>query len=94
MFHGISTFIFIRLLAEDYNASSDIWSLGVMLIELWTKTFPFEEGCASPIHMVQALEDFSARGPDSIIPENCSRRMREFLYLTLTQQSNKKPDTG
>mmetsp|Transcript_23917 Transcript_23917/g.21757 ORF Transcript_23917/g.21757 Transcript_23917/m.21757 type:complete len:188 (-) Transcript_23917:539-1102(-) len=30
-----------RLLAEDYFYTSDIWSVGILLIHLWDKAYPF-----------------------------------------------------
>ena len=102
-FTCIGTFRYMsedRLLGEAYNASSDIWSTAVMLIELWSKRYPFEDCCTSPVDLVQALEDISLshRGMASIIPTNCSHSMAQFLYYLLTTESKKvdraKTETG
>eukprot|EP01041_Mallomonas_annulata_P010568 gene10568-22055_t len=46
-----------RLLGTDYDMSSDIWSVGIMLIELWEKKYPLEECSSSPIELVQIIEE-------------------------------------
>jgi len=45
-----------RLLGQHYNASGDIWSVGIMMIELWTKRFPFQYCINTPIELVSELE--------------------------------------
>jgi mitogen-activated protein kinase kinase 3 len=49
-----------RLLAEKYDQSSDIWSVGIMVIQLWTKIYPFHY-CCYPVDLHTELEtiDFS-----------------------------------
>lgn len=47
-----------RLLGEPYGPTSDLWSLGIVLIELWTKEYPFEN-VDTPIELVQTLEECS-----------------------------------
>ena len=38
-----------RLDGQDYNASSDIWSVGVMVMELYEQKYPFRQ--ASSTHV-------------------------------------------
>lgn len=46
-----------RLLGQTYDKSGDIWSLGIMIIELWTKSYPFQECASSPIDLISELEN-------------------------------------
>lgn len=45
-----------RLLGEAYDASGDIWSVGVLMIQLWTKQYPFGEEIMTPIDLYAELE--------------------------------------
>ena len=46
-----------RLLGDGYNYSGDIWSVGVMMMELWTKTCPFKGSMASPLKLLEEIEN-------------------------------------
>ena len=48
-----------RLLAERYDASGDIWSVGMTLLELWNKEYPFK--VRSPIELSTYLQHFDLR---------------------------------
>lgn len=72
-----------RLLGEEYNASSDIWSVGIMLIELWHKEHPLEDFCSSPIEIAQVLEEKKDLY-DMLLPKKrYSTEMRRFLLQTV-----------
>jgi serine/threonine protein kinase len=45
-----------RLLGEQYDASGDIWSVGIMMVQLWTKRYPFEDNISTPIDLLTELE--------------------------------------
>lgn len=45
-----------RLLGEQYDASGDIWSVGIMMVQLWTKKYPFEDNISTPIDLLTELE--------------------------------------
>ena len=65
-------------MGEDYNASSDIWSFGLLMLEIWGKRYPFQASCASPIELVQTLSDI-VDVYDIPIMDNCPRSMQRFL---------------
>ena len=49
---AIGTFRYMspeRLLGKQYDSSGDIWSVGILLIQLWEKRYPFEDCSATPI---------------------------------------------
>ena len=45
-----------RLRSEKYDSSSDIWSVGVMVMQLWTKIYPFHYAASGPIELLTELE--------------------------------------
>ena len=47
-----------RLKGETYRASSDMWSLGLMLIELWTGEYPFPFA-ETPIDLMEEVTTIS-----------------------------------
>ena len=59
-----------RLEGKSYNETADIWSLGVMVLQLWAKKYPFERGAFSPLELVDVLEntDMKTFTPPSIFP--------------------------
>lgn len=73
-----------RLLGEEYSSSSDLWSVGIMLIELWNKQYPFEEHCSSPIELLQRLEDAKHDGKSSLISRSCTLDMASFVDAILS----------
>lgn len=82
-----------RLLGEEYNASSDIWSVGIMLLEIWGKFYPFQTCCSSPIELVQSLEDI--RRPDDIpILSSCPSQMKHFVCSMLTKDAVARATSG
>lgn len=45
-----------RLLGDHYDASGDIWSVGIMMLQLWIKKYPFEDNISTPIDLLTELE--------------------------------------
>mmetsp|Transcript_7180 Transcript_7180/g.7280 ORF Transcript_7180/g.7280 Transcript_7180/m.7280 type:complete len:240 (-) Transcript_7180:50-769(-) len=45
-----------RLLGEPYDSSGDVWSVGIMMVQLWLKRYPFEDNISSPIDLLTELE--------------------------------------
>jgi serine/threonine protein kinase len=82
------------LAGDEYNASSDIWSVAVMIIELWSKRYPFIDACSSPIDLSERILDLQEHGFDSIIPRTCSSGMSSFLVQTLAADPAKKMKGG
>jgi len=68
-----------RLLGGEYDTSSDIWSVGIMIMELWEKDYPFEDCSTSPIELVQILEE-SKELKDGIVKRSkYSKGMFKFV---------------
>ena len=59
-----------RLEGKSYNEAADIWSLGVMVLQLWTKEYPFKGGEYSPLELIDVLEntDVRAFAPVDVVP--------------------------
>mmetsp|Transcript_14835 Transcript_14835/g.22326 ORF Transcript_14835/g.22326 Transcript_14835/m.22326 type:complete len:381 (+) Transcript_14835:82-1224(+) len=90
---SIGTFRYMsieRLLGDEYNTSSDVWSVAVTLIEVWDKKYPFEDTSISPIDLLQRLEDLAYSGFDEVIPRSCSRNMASFLSAALSADPKQK----
>ncbi len=51
-----------RLLGEEYDKSGDIWSVGIMVTQLWSKIYPFHYGAATPIELLTELESIDIDG--------------------------------
>ena len=45
-----------RLLGQRYDASGDIWSLGITVVELWIKRYPLSESNDVPIEIFSDIE--------------------------------------
>ena len=66
-----------RLLGQHYNASGDIWSVGIMMIELWTKRFPFSYCINTPIELVSELENLDLNS--FMLSQDMTELMRETI---------------
>lgn len=82
-----------RLMGTEYNASSDVWSVGIMLLELWTKEYPFKNTCSSPIELVQTLEDI-VRVEDLSQLRSCPFHMSDFIAALLEKDALKRATSG
>jgi serine/threonine protein kinase len=78
-----------RLLGEKYDASADVWSIGVSIVELWNKKYPFEHVAETPIHLSGELQRFQL---EKILPRSAgvSNAMRDFLKHTLAIDPNER----
>ena len=77
----VGTFLYMspeRLLGEMYNSSSDIWSVGVMIIQLWTKAYPFEN-IKSPIDLLSVIEDLKLDSYTVKFPKSMSTIIQSML---------------
>jgi mitogen-activated protein kinase kinase 1 len=65
-----------RMQSEPYNFKSDIWSLGIVLIECATGYYPYKERGVGQIEMVQNILETAEPNVD---PTLFSAEFREFL---------------
>jgi len=72
-----------RLRGEKYDAAGDIWSVGISIIELWEKAYPFLNIADTPISLLGELEKVSFSRLISRSSARYSREMTEFLLYTL-----------
>ncbi|RYY69817.1 hypothetical protein EON63_23270, partial [archaeon] len=47
-----------RLVGDKYDSSADVWSLGVSIVQLHNKQYPFTKCAETPIHLCGELENF------------------------------------
>lgn len=77
----VGTFLYMspeRLLGEMYNSSSDLWSVGVMMIQLWSKKYPFEN-IKSPIDLLSVIEDLKLDSYLAKFPKTMATIIRSTL---------------
>lgn len=56
----VGTFRFMspeRLLGDGYNSKGDVWGVGIMMIELWTRNCPFKAHLTSPLKLLEEIEN-------------------------------------
>jgi serine/threonine protein kinase len=75
-----------RLEAKKYNHLSDIWSVGIMLIELATGTFPLEK-TRSPIEILECISNANPGLPDNV---PYTQEFRNFITACLHKDINKR----
>lgn len=74
-----------RIKNRPYDYMSDIWSLGLVLIECATGKYPFDER-ANCIEVAQTIID--ADLPE--LPRSFSRAFRDFLYPCLQKDPERR----
>lgn len=72
-----------RLKGEKYDAAGDIWSVGISIIELWEKRYPFLHVSDTPISLLGELEKINFSRMLSKSSVGYSKQMREFLLAML-----------
>lgn len=72
-----------RLLGEKYDASGDIWSLGITIIELWTKKYPFSGVADTPIELISEFENgqIDKAYPRSVFPREMRNVVKSMLQF-------------
>jgi len=80
-----------RLNSEEYSFSSDIWSLGVMLIELATGKHPFVAGSASFFDLLTTIMSGPAPLPNKGM---CSEELEMFLSMCLQKDPKHRPSAA
>lgn len=91
---AIGTFRYMspeRLLGKRYDSSGDIWSLGILLVQLWEKHYPFEDCSATPIELISELESVNFR--NLISKKKYPRLMRDFILSMLEMNPGDRPPT-
>ena len=74
-----------RLIGDKYDSSGDIWSLGIMMIQLWTKKYPF--GClSSPIDLLTEFENMEIYSFTKDLPKS----MKEITQFMLARDPEKR----
>lgn len=77
-----------RLLGRQYDASGDVWSVGIMLIELWHRRYPFETSCSTPVDLLSELETFTLSSLTSDMPV----AMAELIADMLVKEASRRAD--
>ena len=77
-----------RLDGKAYNEAADVWSLGVMILQIWRKKYPFDRGAFSPLELLDVLENTETRHfvPDDVFPSD----MADCLCSMLTFDPEKR----
>lgn len=81
-----------RLDGQDYNASSDIWSVGVLMMELYEQRYPFRE--ASSTHVDLSIEFQSIDIDKYLMKTGYPKVMAEFLSSTLQRNPQDRPEAS
>lgn len=79
-----------RLKGEKYDAAGDVWSVGISIIELWEKRYPFLHVADTPISLLGELERVSFDRMLSRSTVGYSRHMKEFILRTLVMDSSRR----
>jgi serine/threonine protein kinase len=72
-----------RLRAKPYGRASDIWSLGLVLLEIWTGEMPWKD-CDSIVSLVVTVEETPTR---DLIPNDMENRHVQDVIMGCLQQA-------
>jgi mitogen-activated protein kinase kinase 1 len=76
-----------RLNGFEYGKAGDVWSIGIMLMELYTKRYPFHYCCVSQIELIMEFENFNLDGFIQSLTEEhklpFSSQLRQLLSAIL-----------
>ena len=76
-----------RMQSEPYNYKSDIWSLGIVLIECATGCYPYKERGVGQIEMVQNILE---QAEPNVDPTCFSAEFREFLSHCMKKDAEQR----
>jgi mitogen-activated protein kinase kinase 1 len=76
-----------RMQSEPYNYKSDIWSLGIVLIECATGCYPYKERGVGLIEMVQNILE---QAEPNVDPTCFSAEFREFLSHCMKKDAEQR----
>jgi len=76
-----------RLRGKPYGRASDIWSFGLVLLELWRDEIPFKD-CESIISLIVTIEETPVE--DLISGIDCMSNLRDVLLGCLHQVPEKR----
>ncbi|EEB06142.2 STE/STE7 protein kinase Pek1 [Schizosaccharomyces japonicus yFS275] len=83
-----------RISGESYTISSDIWSLGLTLLEVASNRFPFPPEGEPPLMPIELLS-YIINMPPPTLPEEAgiqwSQAFRHFLQVCLIKDKTKRP---
>jgi serine/threonine-protein kinase len=80
-----------RLLGKHYDASGDVWSVGILLIQLWEKHYPFEDCSSTPIDLISELESVDFR--KLVSKKKYPALLRTFILSMLEMTPGDRPQT-
>jgi serine/threonine protein kinase len=75
-----------RLRARPYGRASDIWSLGLVLLEIWTGSMPWKE-CDSIVSLVVTVEETET---EDLIPTSMKNKNVQDVVLGCLQTAPEK----
>lgn len=80
-----------RLKGEKYDAAGDVWSVGITIIELWEKRYPFLHVADTPISLLGELERVNFSRLLSRSAVGYSAQMKDFILATLEADPRRRP---
>ena len=76
-----------RILGENYSYSSDVWSMGLVLIECATNRYPYSN-INSMIEMAQTVTESD---PPTLQGDRFTGEFRDFIALCLRKEARRRP---
>eukprot|EP01134_Creolimax_fragrantissima_P007646 CFRG7646T1 len=83
-----------RLLGGPYAVQSDIWSLGLSIMEMAIGRFPIPpvpEGEQPPAVSIFELLEYVVKDPPPTLPEHFSENFQDFIHWCLIKDAAKRP---
>jgi serine/threonine protein kinase len=81
-----------RINGESYFSDTDIWSLGIMLLEACTGKIPFRSQSRPKLEFLELRQRICEDPSPSLPPNECySDEFRDFIKICLTKEGGKRP---